>query len=645
MAIRDEDRFQPRPAPPKGGGKDGGQRFVSQVLRQVSRTGPARAGTTARRGGSAFWRGRVAARFAAAQPSPRSRRVIIKSRFVLVKAGGEGIGRHLRYLQRDGVTREGEPGRAYGADTDDADTRGFEIRSQGDRHQFRFIVSAEDAEELGGLRDFTRALMRKMSIDLETRLDWVAVDHWDTDNPHTHIVLRGRDDNGKDLVIAPDYLGHGMRARGSEIVTEWLGPRTEREIQQSLVREVGQERFTTLDRTLLRHAVAGMVDLAAIRVDSGDQSILRGRLRHLSDLGLANPLDPTRWQLDERMEETLRSLGERGDIIRTLHRAMRGEAREWVIHEPGRNEAPIVGRVAGKGLADELHDTGYLVIDAVDGRAHYVRLPSMTELADYPLGGIVAAQSAPASAADRNIAAVARDGIYRTSDHLTQVRTRDSDPDRVVKSHVRRLEALRRAGMVERIDDGVWRIPQDLTQQGQVFDIKRTGGLTIELRCHLPLVRQVQAMGATWLDTQLIAGGKELSSSAFGAKVREAMWHRADFLVREELAERRGQRLTLARNLLQTLRDRELAQTAATIMTETGLSYKPVGEHGRAHGVYKRSLQLVSGRYALLNDGLGFSLVPWRPVVEQRLGQSISATIQAGRVTWEFGRKLGPSIG
>lgn len=164
--------------------------------------------------------------------------------------------------------------------------------------------------------------MARMSVDLQTRLDWVAVDHWDTDNPHTHIVLRGCADSGQDLVIAPDYMGHGMRVRASEIATEWLGPRTELEIAQSL-RQEAQQRFTTLDRSLMRQAVLDRVDVLSLNGDAHYQASLRARLQHLVGMGLASQEDARVWRLDTNMESTLRDLGERGDIIRTMHRAMR----------------------------------------------------------------------------------------------------------------------------------------------------------------------------------------------------------------------------------------------------------------------------------------------------------------------------------
>ncbi len=644
MARDEEDRFRPRPAPPKHGRSAKGERFVAKVLRQVSRSGPIWTGAAPARSGANFGRGRVAARFAPVGPSPRMRRVVIKSRFVKVKPGGDGIGRHLRYICRDGVTLEGEAGRAYSADTEDADTRAFEARSQGDRHQFRFIVSPEDAQELGDLKDYTRALMARMAVDLETRLDWVAVDHWDTDNPHTHIVLRGRADNGHDLVIAPDYMGHGMRTRAAGIATEWLGPRTQREIEHSLTREIEQERYTTLDRNLMRQAVVDVIDARELCGDPPYQAMLRARLQRLSGLGLATQLDSNRWQLDGRLEATLRCLGDQGDIIRTLHRAMRGQAREFVIHAPERESAPVIGMIAGKGLADELRDTGYLIVDGVDGQAHYVRLPRQMDIAEYPVGGIVEIRLPRESVADRNIAGLARGGLYHTADHLKSVKGRDGDPERIVQPHVRRLETLRRAGIVQRLAEGVWKIPDDLRERGRAFDLQRTGGVTVALRAHLSLAQQTRALGATWLDAQLIGEGRDLAATGFGAQVREAMQARGAYLEKQGLAQRQGNRIVLARNLLRTLRMRELDAAAKSIATDSGLVYRPLSERGTASGIYRGSIMLASGRYALLEQGPSFTLAPWRPVIEQRLGQSLAVSVQAGRATWSIGRSRSLSL-
>lgn len=660
MTDRRDDDFRVRPNAPKNRGKGQGQSFVSKVLKQTGKASggkssmrhSAAGGNGARAGqrpGSRLGRGHTAARFAGAKLTPMSRRVTIKTLLVNhQRASPQSLAKHLRYIERDSAGRDGEPGRAYGPQADEADLDAFKERCADDRHHFRFIVSPEDGAELDDLRTYTRHLVNRMEADLGTRLDWVAVDHWNTDNPHTHLIVRGRDDTGKDLIIAGDYIAHGFRHRAAELATDWLGPRTELEIQQTLGREVEQERWTSLDRTLQREAGEdGRVRIERLNEPNLQRLrlLLIGRLQRLQRLGLADETQPGTWAVHADAEKTLRALGERGDIIRTMQRAMRGEPRELAVFEPGDDGRTIVGRVAAKGLADELHDHGYLVIDGVDGKAHYVALNARDELANYPTGAVVeVCGSAEVRAADRNIAALASDGLYRTDHHLAieQGRAKPGrDSQEVVAAHIRRLEALRRAGIVERVADGLWNVPDDLAERGRQYDAQRLGGVAVELKSHLPIERQTRVIGATWLDQQLIGGGSGLGDLGFGSEAKQAMQQRADFLAEQGLAERRGQRVILARNLLGTLRNQELAQAAKDIAVETGLEYRPVVDGQRVAGIYRRTVMLASVRYAMLDDGKGFSLVPWKPVIEPRLGQSLSATVHSHTASWHLGRGPG----
>lgn len=284
-----------------------------------------------------------------------------------------------------------------------------------------------------------------------------------------------------------------------------------------------------------------------------------------------------------------------------------------------------------------------------DGKAHYIVLNAKLELAQYPVGAVVEARgSAEFRAVDKNIAALAVDGLYRTDHHLAMIKvqaTPGRDPKEVVDAHVRRLEALRRAGIVERMAEGVWRVPADLPEQGRQYDMRRLGGVSVELRSHLPIERQTRVIGATWLDQQLIGGASGIADNGFGGEVREALRQRSEFLTEQGLAERRGQRVILARNLLATLRSRDIDAAAKTIATETGLAHRAVADGERITGVYRRSVQLASGRFAMLDDGMGFSLVPWKPAIEQRLGKTMTAIIRGSNVSWVLERQRGISMG
>src|SRR5260370_325361 len=180
--------------------------FIGEVMRAGKRAGHVGESFGGGPGGarrSRFGRGRGAA----VSLSLRSgwRRVVTKVR-VIRHTGSRfrsaPLSNHVIYLKRDGVTHDGADARMFDARSDAADERAFAERCRDDRHHFRFIVSPEDAAELQDLRTFTRELMADAERDLGTRLDWVAVDHWNTDNPHVHVLIRGRGDDGKDLVIS-----------------------------------------------------------------------------------------------------------------------------------------------------------------------------------------------------------------------------------------------------------------------------------------------------------------------------------------------------------------------------------------------------------------------------------------------------------
>jgi len=656
VARFDKERFRPRPGKVHGHGDAGAKRFTSQVGRAAQKMsgGASRSLSRGPSRGAEKGRGHVAAKLLGGRLGSRARRVVVKARLVVhAQAAPGSTAAHLRYIQRDSVTREGEPGRAYSTSNDIADTDAYEARVQDDRHEFRFIVSPEDAAELGDLKGFTRDLMGRMEADLGSRLDWVAVDHWDTDNPHTHVVLRGVDETGRDLVIARDYIAHGFRLRASELATDLLGPQTELEMRERMTREVGQERWTGLDRQISDRAREGVVDM---RAEPGDadgrfrRGLLLGRLQELERLGLAEARGTGCWTLSPETEMTLRAMGERGDIIRTMQRAIGGAERRLAVFDVTNGSTQrVVGRIAAKGLADELQGRGYLVVDGIDGRAHYVALPAAADLSAYPNGGIVEVQPAlrEPRPADRAIAAqVGSDGLYRPDRHLAEAR-RDArpgdDPDGFVAAHVRRLEALRRGGIVERQGDGTWRIPPNYLDRAAQFEVQRSSGAVVELRSHLSVGRQARALGATWLDRALIDGTAP-APTGFGADVRTALDERRAFLIEEGLATRRGQRLVLARDLLSTLRDREVAAVGRRLAGEAGLEHRTVTDGDPVRGVYRRSVMLASGRFAALDDGVGFSLVPWKPVLEQQLGRSVSGIMRGGSVSWDLSRQRGIGV-
>ncbi len=467
----------------------------------------------------------------------------------------------------------------FGATADAADERAFAERCADDRHHFRFIVSPEDAAEMENLRTFARELMADVERDLGTRLDWVAVDHWNTDNAHVHVLVRGRAEDGQDLVISRDYISRGFRDRAAERVTLELGPRSEQEIRSALEREVEAERWTSLDRRLRDISDEGgsIVDLrpGGAGEDPELRRLMLGRAAKLERLGLAEQVGVARWMLKPRLEPTLRELGIRGDIIKTMHRAMTAAGREpdvtgFALHgdDPG---DPVLGRLVGRGLYDELKGTAYAIVEGVDGRTHHLRFSDLDMTGDAKLGAIVEARAYEDAS-----------GRHR---------------------------------------------------------------LSLATRSDFSIEAQVTASGATWIDRQLLARERAISAGGFGVELRDAMDRRVDHLIEEGLARRHGQRVVFARDLLNILRRRELDDAVAKLSIETGLAHHPSAEGDHVAGTYRQRVTLASGRFAMIDDGLGFQLVPWRPALEQKLGQHVSGTITpGGGVDWSFGRKRGLGI-
>ncbi|WP_454883456.1 relaxase/mobilization nuclease RlxS [Sphingomonas oryzagri] len=657
---KDED-FEPRLGRMRAAGKGKGRKFLGKVTAAAA----ARSGTVgrARSGsfhGSRIGRGASTGRLLSSRDRHgglRARRVIVKARLVRLAGKAQaGTRAHLRYIQRDGVTREGEAGALYGRDTDIADGNAFLERSGEDRHQFRFIVSAEDGAEYPDLKPFVRRLMAQVEEDLGTRLDWVAVDHFNTGHPHTHIMLRGVDDRGQDLIIAREYISRGLRERATELVTVDLGPRTDQEIEARLRHDIGEERLTAIDRRLLR-SMDGDRHVGQGDPDPFNQSLRAGRLQTLKRLGLADEIGGGRWQLAEGLEDTLRALSERGDIIRTMQREMTARAleREGVgtrIHagpEPG--SAPILGRVIMRGLEDEHRDRHFVLVDGIDGQVHYVALGKGEAIEPTPEGSVVRiTPTAPGvREVDRTIERIARDngGLYSIDAHLRHDRAASES---FAEAHVRRLEAMRRKGDVaERLPDGSWRIADDHLARVEAYEQRLAVDRPVEaaVQSWVPVERLAHTEAATWIDRRLVEGRAEPARDlGFGREVRDAEVRRRQWLVEQELASEQDGRMRYASDLIEQLRRRELLRVAARLSDELGLDFSEARQGERIEGIVRRPVEMVSGRHALIERAHDFTLVPWRPTLERQIGKPVSGILREAGTSWTVGRERdGPSIG
>ncbi|WP_434403375.1 relaxase/mobilization nuclease RlxS [Sphingobium sp. DN12] len=583
----------------------------------------------------------------------RGRRAVVKASLIRLQGKAGQVARaHMRYIQRDGVTREGLPGELYGPDTDRADGDDFLKRTAGDRHQFRFIVSAEDGAEYPDLKPYVRRLMTQVEQDLGTKLDWVAVDHFNTERPHTHIVLRGVDGRGDNLIIAREYIAHGLRERASELATLDLGPRTDHEIEARLRHDVDQERLTAIDRRLLRRMDADRT-VAATDNDPLQQSVAAGRLRKLKAMDLAEDVGGGRYQLADGLEDTLRRMGERGDVIRLMQRELTARRLdragvEQVVSNDLRE--PLLGRVIQRGFSDEHRDRHYLMVDGVDGRVHYVDIGRGDAIPSVPEGATV--QIAPsrveATQADRTVDAVARanGGRYSVDLHLRH------DPqasEAFATSHVRRLEAMRRASAgPERSVDGTWTIPDDHLARAEAYAARQQRGrpVTLSVLSRSPVAELAVKEASTWLDRELVEGGHSAARDVgYGREVRTALAARRQWLIEQQLADVEGTAFRYRGSALDTLHRPELQQVGERLGGDVGKRFEPARIGDRIEGVIARRIDLESGSFAMVERSRDFTLVPWRDVLERNFGKAASGILRADGINWQFGRsRTGPTI-
>jgi type IV secretory pathway VirD2 relaxase len=314
-------------------------------------------------------------------------RVLVKGRVVKGKGtGNKLISKHMNYITRNGVEMDGKPAMVFDKKIDSIsreDLNNFADKCEHDRHSFRLIISPENAHELN-LKQYTRELIDRMEKDLSTKLEWVAVNHYNTDNPHTHLFIRGVNDKGNDLYIKRDYMAHGIRVRAQEIATKHLGHRTTLDLEEQIEKDIHKERLTQLDRKMIRNSVDNIIDISKTPAESYarfQRNAMHQRLTFLNKLGLADEAEPGKWQLHPAAENTLKQLGQRGDIIKTMHSSMRGEKAifECVIYNDSGKDTKLKGVVIGKGLTDELKDDNYIIVKAIDNKAYYIPLTKYSE--------------------------------------------------------------------------------------------------------------------------------------------------------------------------------------------------------------------------------------------------------------------------
>lgn len=492
-------------------------------------------------------------------------RVVVKARYVKHKAGSMKAGGgaaslrdHLKYISRDAAGKDGEKAVLFSERGEGLDRKMFLDLCKEDRHHWRFIVSPENGHQIEDFHGYVRSVIRLVEKDLGTTLKWTAAVHYDTDDVHAHVIVRGVNDRGEDLVIGQDYVKEGFRRRAQEVATELLGERSLEEIRKSQEKDVEALRVTSLDR-FMAHQVGEdrMLDVRA-KTNFGKsifyEGLIKGRLRFLAASGLATEQPPGVYVLKEHYQDELAKIAQKNEAVKRLYGKIQDHARlnDLSVYSLKDGDGPVVtGRIVNKGIMDELYDRKYVVVQDMDAKLHFVPVGEARSYDMTEQGSLVTVKPGGKSTgrADGNIAMIAEqnNGVYDAAVHRAhidkeQIYIPEEDRAQYVEYHLKRLETLEKNEIVKILEEGRYQVPADVIAQGEKLMKKISEREKKRFYPHLnvlsvePIERLVHVEKKTWLDRELYKQAKKGPSIPYDAGVEQALAERRDWLVKNDLA-------------------------------------------------------------------------------------------------------------
>jgi hypothetical protein len=601
------------------------------------------------------------------QPAAAARRVVVKMRYA-ANGGGRAapLRAHVAYLSRNGAQRGRSPDIAadqkpedptrsvdyltreetsgsdrfafYDRASDTVDAKAITAGWSEDPRHFRMIVSAEDGAALGDLRPFIREVMAGLEAKLGTRLEWLAVDHHDTDNPHTHVLIRGRRPDGQELFIPSRLISSGIREQAQDIVTRVLGPRLDVDLVQERFADISRMAVTPLDRELAASARAGAIMPA--RPD------LIARLERLEGWGLAER-GTDGWRLDGGLATRLQAMAAHEDVVRAVASIQPGREPRLILEAD--RDTPVIGELVHLGPVDEIGDQFLAVVETGSGELRYARFERPQDLAVLAAaepGAIVSFEpNVPTVRPSDEVVArigASSGGIYSPQIHAELEPNVDQ---RLVAANVRRLEVMRRMGLVQWSGNGEFIVGHDHLANAMTFEerLVRRAPFSAQVASYWSLGEQIEARAPTYLDRALIGEAEGPSGEARIAREFEQTLQQRRLVLIEQgwMAPHEA---APSRQTMQRLAQLELTNRARVLSGELGMPVLTYDVH-RVSGVYARRIDLAQGRMALIVGERQANLVPWRPALERFAGREVEGVLRGQGLSWTLSRGIGLGLG
>jgi type IV secretory pathway VirD2 relaxase len=562
-------------------------------------------------------------------------------------SGAKNLYQHVRYISRSGAGKEETQAVLFDRENDGVDGLAFYGLCKNDRHHFRMIISPENGHQIDDFHGYVRGVMGQMESDLGTTLNWIGAVHYDTDDVHAHVIIRGVNERGQDLVIGRDYIASGVRARAQELATELLGERSLEEIQKSQEKQVEALSVTSLDRFIEKN----LNDERAVDVrkennfgkDRFYEGLVKGRLQFLSTTGLATEYPPGIYTLRENYMDVLRESSQRQNVLNNLYRQNPDVDLEGLsFYSMKADESEVIhGLVINKGPVDEITDRKYLVVKDAHETLHYVPFGELKDYDDLRVGALVTVKPGVGSSgkADFNISQMAKanNGIYDPRHHMAYIEAELShieaeNREGYLDSHAKRLETLTKNGIVKPLDDGRYEVPADIVERGEEItrEINTREGKRfypkLEVLSARPLEKLVSAEKRTWLDRELYKQsiGKP-SMSEYGAEVEVALQGRREWLVSKDLAviQSNGE-FALRDGAMKQLRIMEMRRVGEKLAGQLEAHYTDKLVTPDKPYTYRGYAELESGTWAVVQEKDSLHMARVQSVPDTSAGKAVA---------------------